>query len=234
MSDATKAQPLYLRQLQLGQMKNFVYLLGAPGGKEAVVIDPAWDVDAIRTQLGSDDRTLAGIVLTHHHYDHINMTPSLLELYDVPVYAQRAEVEFSEALKPFAEAIKPASPGMDVEVAGVTLKLVHTPGHTPGSQCVLCAGALVSGDTVFVNACGRCDFPGGDPTQMWNSLANVLGALPDETVLWPGHDYGDVKVSSLARERGQNPYFRFKQMKDFVAYRMKGSSAAKRVGAPEE
>jgi|CXWL01.1.fsa_nt_gi glyoxylase-like metal-dependent hydrolase (beta-lactamase superfamily II) len=230
MSELTKAQPLYLRQLPLGPMKNFVYLLGSPGGKEAVVIDPAWDVEAIRVQLEADDRKLAAIVLTHHHHDHINMTPRLLEQFDVPVYAQRAEVEHAEALRPFVGAIKLATPGMDVEVAGITLKLVHTPGHTPGSQCVLCAGALISGDTVFVNACGRCDLPGGNPTQMWNSLSNVLGALPDDTVLWPGHDYGDVKVSSLQREREQNPYFRFKTMKDFVAYRMPRLTAAARSG----
>lgn len=220
MDPASKAAPFYLRQLPLGQMKNFVYLLGAEGGQEAVVVDPAWDAKAIREQLQADGRTLAGIVLTHHHSDHINATQELLQTFDVPVYAQRAEVDFAESLQPFGGALKPASPGMQVDVAGIPLTLIHTPGHTPGSQCVLVRGALVSGDTVFVNACGRCDFPGGDPEQMWNSLCNVLGALPGETVLWPGHDYGDVKVSSLNREREKNPYFRFQAMKDFVAYRL--------------
>ncbi|MBL9039156.1 MAG: MBL fold metallo-hydrolase, partial [Archangium sp.] len=96
---------------------------------------------------------------------------------------------------------------------------VHTPGHTVGSQCLLARGALVSGDTVFVDACGRCDMPGGDAVQMFDSLHRVLGALPAQTVLWPGHDYGDVPVSSLARERAQNPYFRLTELEAFVSHR---------------
>jgi hydroxyacylglutathione hydrolase len=96
---------------------------------------------------------------------------------------------------------------------------VHTPGHTPGSQCLWCRGALVSGDTVFVNACGRCDLAGGDATQMFDSLQRVLGALPQETVLYPGHDYGDVPVSSLSRERRLNPYFQLTDLEAFIAHR---------------
>lgn len=201
-------------------MKNFVYLLGSENGKEAVVADPAWDARAIREQLEADGRTLAGIVLTHHHDDHINATEALLQTFDVPVYVQRAEVDFADNLKPFAEALKPVSPGQQLNVAGLPMTLVHTPGHTPGSQCVLVHGTLISGDTVFVNACGRCDLPGGNPEQMWHSLSTVLGVLPGDTVLFPGHDYGDLKVSSLHREREKNPYFRFQTMNDFVAYRM--------------
>lgn len=216
-----KSESQYVRQLPLGPMKNFVYLVGTAEGREAFVIDPAWDGSAILMQLDSDERHLAGIVLTHHHHDHINAVPDLLALHDVPVYAQRAEVEFAEALKPFAEALKPVSPGEQLTLAGVQVECMHTPGHTPGAQCLHCSGALFSGDTLFVNACGRCDFEGSDPKAMYHSLVNVLGQLDGSTTLYPGHDYGDVKVSSLARERERNPALQFRDVDAFVSHRMR-------------
>jgi hydroxyacylglutathione hydrolase len=213
---------LYVRQLMLGPMQNFVYLVGAEGAPEVAVIDPAWDVPAIFAAAQEDDKRIAAAVLSHHHFDHLNGVPDLLKKADVPVWVQRTEAEFAtEAMEEFQGALKLASPGDEVKVGPLELKLLHTPGHTPGSQCVYCGGALVSGDTVFVNACGRCDLPGGDPEAMHDSLIRVLGELPDETKLYPGHDYGDVQVSSLRREREQNPYFRLRDMGGFIAHRMR-------------
>lgn len=211
----------YVRQLPLGPMKNFVYLGGAAGGHEAFVVDPAWDVPAIFAALEADGRRLSGIFLTHHHHDHINGVPELLRAKDLPIYVQKAEVDFAEALRPFASAIRPVRPGEWVSVAGVDVQCLHTPGHTPGAQCLHCRGAgLFSGDTLFVNACGRCDFNGSDPLAMHDSLFNVLGRLEGATKLYPGHDYGDVKVSSLERERKWNPYFQLRDPAAFVKHRM--------------
>ncbi len=193
----------------------------ARGAPEVCVIDPAWDVPAILEAANADGKTVVAAVLSHHHFDHINGVPELLKARDVPVYAQKAEVDFSDALQDFKGAVKAVGPGDEIQVGPMPLKLIHTPGHTPGSQCVLCGGALISGDTVFVNACGRCDFPGSSPEQMHDSLTRVLGALPDDTALYPGHDYGDVKISSLARERKQNPYFQLNELSRFLAYRMR-------------
>ena len=103
--------------------------------------------------------------------------PGLLEKVDLPIYVQRAEVDFAEALEPFAEAIRPVSPGEKVKVAGLEIECLHTPGHTPGAQCLHCGGGVFSGDTLFVNACGRCDFKGSDPVAMYHSLFDVLGRL---------------------------------------------------------
>ncbi|MCU0700287.1 MAG: MBL fold metallo-hydrolase [Myxococcaceae bacterium] len=215
----TKAEGLYVRQLELGPMKNFVYLVGAAESAEVLVVDPAWDVGAIRQAAEADGKRLAAVFLTHHHFDHLNGVPELLRTHDVPVYAQRAEVEFAEAVRKFAGAMKPVGPGDVLHVGAAALTCVHTPGHTPGSQCLLTRNALVSGDTVFVNACGRCDLSGGDAAQMYDSLHRVLGALPAETALYPGHDYGDVRVSSLGRERNHNPYFQLAELEAFVAHR---------------
>lgn len=200
-------------------MKNFVYLVGPPQGDEAAVIDPAWDVPAILSAAEADGRRLVAAFVTHHHFDHVNGLDALLEARDVPVYAQRDEVEFAEVLRGYGHAVRPVAPGEVVDVGALPVRCLHTPGHTVGAQCLACAGALFSGDTLFVNACGRCDLPGGDAGTLRDSLFDVLGRLPDETRLLPGHDYGDVPVSSLGRERAQNPYLRARTREEFIALR---------------
>lgn len=219
MSDA--APPLFVRQLALGPMKNFVYLVGPADGREVAVVDPAWDVPAILSAVEAEGKDLVAAFLSHHHFDHINGVAPLLAARDVPVYAQAAEVDFADALAPFQGALKPVGPGDVVQVGSLPVTCIHTPGHTPGSQCLHCGGALVSGDTVFVNACGRCDLSGGNPEQMFDSLHRVLGGLPGSTRLYPGHDYGDVAVSSLERERANNPYFQLTALPDFLRHRMR-------------
>lgn len=212
---------LYVRQLQLGPMENFVYLVGAEGAQEIAVIDPAWDVPAIEQAAREDGKRIACAIVSHCHGDHVNGLPGLLAAHDIPVYAQREELEFSAHLRRLGDALRPTAPGEEIRVGKASLKLLHTPGHTPGSQCVWAEDALLSGDTVFVNACGRCDLDGGDPEEMFRTIDQVLRRLPPETRLFPGHDYGDVPVSSLAREREQNPYFQFSDLESFIAFRMR-------------
>lgn len=202
-------------------MSNFVYLVGPAEGDVAAVVDPAWDVEAILAAAAEDGRRVESVFLSHHHHDHMNGLAPLLARLDVPVYVQRAEADFADPLRPFAGVLRPVEPGAVVEVGTLPITCIHTPGHTPGSQCLLCGGALLSGDTVFVNACGRCDLPGGDASQMFDSLHRILGALGDDTELFPGHDYGEVANSTLGRERQENPYFRLGALHDFVAYRLR-------------
>ena len=213
---------LYVRQLQLGPMKNFVYLVGARDAEEVCVIDPAWDVPALLEAARADGKRVVSAFLTHHHGDHLNGVPTLLEHREVPVYVQKAEVEFSEVIQRFGDVVRPIGAGEKISVGPMSVTCIHTPGHTVGSQCLLCDDALVSGDTVFVNACGRCDLPGGDPMQMYESLHHVLGALPASTPLYPGHDYGDVPTSTLERERAHNPYLQATALESFVALRGRG------------
>jgi hydroxyacylglutathione hydrolase len=213
--------PLYVRQLQLGPMENFVYLVGARDAPEVAVIDPAWDVDAIERAAREDGKKIVAAFASHCHGDHINGLPELLRRRDVPVYAQREEIEFSADLRATGDALRPLEPGDELEIGPLRAKALHTPGHTPGSQCLWLADTVASGDTVFVNACGRCDLKGGDPEAMFRTIRPVLMQLPEETVLLPGHDYGDVKVSTLARERKNNPYFQFPDLLSFVAHRMR-------------
>lgn len=215
---------LYVRQLTYGPMKNFIHLVGAAGASEVAVVDPAWNIPALLEEASRAGKTIVAAILTHSHHDHVNGVPGLLEARDLPVYAQRAEIEFNPALREFGDALKPVGPGETVKIGPLEVSLLHTPGHTPGSQCLHCGGALFSGDTLFVEHCGRCDLPGGDVTQMFESLHRVLGALPDETALYPGHDYGSVPSSTLAHERQHNPYLLHTELEAFSDYRLRPRS----------
>jgi len=212
---------LYVRQLRLGPMKNFVYLVGQTGAAEVAAVDPAWDVEAITRAAADDGKRIACAVVTHCHHDHVNGLPELLRRMDVPVYAQKQELEFDADLRAVGDAMKGVDPGDAIQIGPLPAKLLHTPGHTPGSHCLLTGDALLSGDTLFANHCGRCDLPGGNPEDMFRTIDQVLRRLPPETRLFPGHDYGDVPVSSIAREQEKNPYFQYRDPASFVAYRMR-------------
>ena len=210
---------LYVRQLKLGPMENFVYLVGAEGARETAIVDPAWDVEAAQAAAGADGRSLTHALVSHHHFDHVNGLPQLFALGGIRVFAHRADVP--ELAPELQREVTPLAAGDAVEVGPLRVVAMHTPGHTPGSTCWHAGDGLFAGDTVFVNACGRCDLAGGDPEQMFQSLKRV-SELPGDVRLFPGHDYGDVPISSVARERERNPYFqKLASLTDFVAYRMR-------------
>jgi hydroxyacylglutathione hydrolase len=213
---------LYIRQLKLGPMDNFVYLVGVEASPEVLVVDPAWEVAAIERAVAEEGKRLVGAFVSHCHKDHTNGLPELLSRHDIPVYAQREEVDFSEDLRTAAGgALRAVGPGEAIPVGGRSFLALHTPGHTPGSHCLLAGDSLVSGDTVFINGCGRCDLKGGNPEDMYRSLSQVLLRVPDETRLWPGHDYAQVPVAAMGEVRRTNPYFAFPDMISFVEFRMR-------------
>src|SRR5215470_15049041 len=127
---------LYLRQLLLGPMENFVYLIGSPDSKEVAVVDPAWDVKAIERAAAEDGKTISAAIVSHSHLDHINGLPELLRTHDIPVYAQTKELEFSNELRRISDSVRGVSPGDEISVGPLRLTALHTPGHTPGSQCL--------------------------------------------------------------------------------------------------
>ena len=218
------AEGLYVKQLQLGPMDNFVYLLGAQDAKETAIIDAAWNVEAAVAAAAADGREITHALVSHWHFDHTNGLLPLLELQGVRICAHERDAE--ELPREIQSSVTRFSGGDTIEVGPLRIRALHTPGHTPGSttyQLEAAAGgfpgAIFSGDTLFVNACGRCDLKGGDPAQMFESLRK-LSALGGDVLLYPGHDYGDVPASSIAREQTHNPYFaRLGSLEQFVGLR---------------
>lgn len=219
---------LYLRQLLAGhdfargdalasQMVNFVYLVGDRTTGECLVIDPAYAVDEIAAVAEADGMRITGVLATHYHPDHVGGSmmghsiegvAALLRSHDVPVHVQAAEAPWVTRTTGLGENQMVLHTGGDVvEVGGVRVTLVHTPGHTPGSQCFLVDGALVSGDTLFLEGCGRTDLPGGDPEAMYDSL-RMLSSLPPETVVLPGHRYSEAPAGALGEVCTHNYVFR--------------------------
>ncbi len=222
------SETIYLKQMELGPMQNFVYLVGDPATRQCVVVDPAWEIDAIVGTAAADDMTIIGALITHTHQDHVGGhlfglnipgVEELLEKVKAKVYVHKAEREF---LKGFGSDLVKVDNNDTLQVGRLGLTFLHTPGHTPGSQCFLVDGRLISGDTLFIGSCGRTDLPGSDPSEMYYSLTQRLYKLPDETVLFPGHNYGGAS-STLGDEKRGNPFMRFPSLGEFL--RMMGGGA---------
>lgn len=204
---------VHLRQLELGPMQNFIYLIGDPATREAAVIDPGWEIPTLLRTLEQDGYRLTAAFVTHHHFDHVMGLGALLQAADVPVHVHRADAPHLAAVR---AALKPVAGGETIHVGRIPVQLIHTPGHTPGSQCLLVDGRLFSGDTLFVRACGRCDLPGGDPRQMFASFDTMLKRLDDHTTLYPGHHYAPQPTSTLGAEKRENPFFAAQTEAEFL------------------
>ena len=221
------ADRLYFRQLLSGrdfardnavarQMVNFVYLVGDRETGEAVVVDPAYGVAELLEMLDADGLRLTGALVTHYHADHcggdimgrpIEGLRELLALDGgtVPVHVQHAEARWMKRSTGLSDSdLVLHDSGDVVHAGGIPIELMHTPGHTPGSQCFVVDGRLVAGDTLFLEGCGRTDLPGSDPDAMYESLTQRLATLPDSTVLYPGHRYSSESSATMGETRAQN------------------------------
>lgn len=219
-------QPIWFKQLELGPMQNYVYLLGDPTTHQAAVVDAAWDIDTIVRTAEDEGYTITTDLVTHFHPDHLGgdlMGHSIIGAAElvakVPakVVIHKAELPFVHRLTGLSDSdVTAVEGGDDIRIGNLAVKLLHTPGHTPGSQCFLVGNAVVSGDTLFIGSCGRVDLPGSNPEDMYHSLHDVLGALPDETLLFPGHNYADRPRSTMGDEKRTNMMMRFRNLKDFL------------------
>lgn len=196
-----------------GQMVNFVYIIGDRETGTCLLVDPAYAVDELVSIAGADGMTVDGVLATHYHPDHVGGSmmgmhiegiSRLLETCSVPIHVNSAEMPWVERTTGVsADHLVAHDAGDVVTVGSIDVTLVHTPGHTPGSQCFLVDGCLVSGDTLFLDGCGRTDLPGSDPTQMYDSLT-TLTKLPDDTIIFPGHRYSQPACETLAHVRSHN------------------------------
>ena len=218
---------LYFRQLLSGrdfatddqlaaQMVNFVYAIGDRSTGECVLVDPAYDPVGLVDAVEADGMTVTGVLATHYHPDHVGGSmmgydiaglTGLLDRVSVPIHVQRDEVPWVVRAAGVSEGHLVAHESADVVTVGeIEIQLVHTPGHTPGSQCFLVESRLVSGDTLFLDGCGRTDLPGSDPSQMVESLKR-LSKVDDEIVLYPGHRYSAAPSASMGAVKQSNFVF---------------------------
>ncbi len=216
--------PLYFRQLLsgrdfagsdplAGQMVNFVYAIGDRRTGSCVLVDPAYAVDELVDLLAADGMTLTGVLATHYHPDHVGGSmmghtiegiDKLLERVDVPIHCNRDEVEWiQKSTEVDGDHLVGHDSGDVLVVGDLEITMMHTPGHTPGSQCFLVDGRLVAGDTLFLEGCGRTDLPGSDPAKMSESLAR-LAKVPDDTILFPGHRYSFASSATMEAVKEMN------------------------------
>jgi glyoxylase-like metal-dependent hydrolase (beta-lactamase superfamily II) len=207
---------LYFRQVRVGPMQNFVYLIGSTRTRECMLVDPAWDTAGLIKLASGDDMKVVGALITHYHPDHVG---GAMGSFAVPggvadlvanaparLHVNKHEADGLKKITGVSESdLVRHDSGDVVELGDVSIELIHTPGHTPGSQCFLVRNRLVAGDTLFIDACGRVDLPGGDPEAMQRSL-RTLAQLGDDVVLHPGHDYGDRPTATLGEQKETNPY----------------------------
>jgi glyoxylase-like metal-dependent hydrolase (beta-lactamase superfamily II) len=227
---------VYFRQLLSGrdfavgdpvatQMVNFAYAIGDEATREAVVVDPAYDPQGLLDALAADDMTLTGVLVTHHHPDHVGGNifghqlsgiAELLALAPVPVHVNEHEAEWVKRVTGVSASDLTAHEHDDVVTVGdVEIRLLHTPGHTPGSQCFLVDGKLVAGDTLFLQGCGRTDFPGGDPEAIYHSL-QALAKITGDPVLHPGHMYSDLPKAPMSEVTRTNMVYRANSAQQFL------------------
>lgn len=219
---------LYFRQLLAGRdiavddqmatsMANFIYLIGDRASGRCVVVDPAYAPGNIIDVARRDGMEIVGAMASHYHADHVGGSifghhlvgvRELLEQLPVPIHVQRAEAPWVARTTGLGEGdLAVHDPGDTVRVGDVDITCVHTPGHTPGSQCFLVDGRLVAGDTLFLDGCGRTDLPGSDPEAMYDSLTR-LATLPDDVIVFPGHRYSLASSGTMAAIRESNHVYK--------------------------
>lgn len=220
---------VYLKQLRAGRdfarddsvaasMANFVYVVGDNVTRDCMIVDPAWDVASILDVVAADDMNVVGALVTHYHPDHIGGPlfghdveglSKLMSLKPVPVHVHAAEAHGVRIMSGVSTSDLVKHDGGDtIKIGDVEITCLHTPGHTPGSQCFKCGDALIAGDTLFLQGCGRVDFPGGDADEMYRTLTQRFSTLSDETILYPGHHYSAETHAPLGVVRQTNHYLK--------------------------
>ncbi len=212
---------LIVEQIQIGPMANFTYLVGSRSTREVAVVDPAWDIDGLLNHIAERGYALVAALATHYHPDHVGGgmgghsiagAADLLAKNPVKVYAHREEVDGIRKVTGLSESdLVKVDSGDTMRVGPIDIEFLHTPGHTPGSQCFRIRNTLVSGDTLFIDGCGRVDLPGSDSEQMYHSLQK-LKALPDDTLLLPGHNYSAVPNATMGEAKKTNSYLAVKDL----------------------
>ena len=209
------------------QMANFIYLIGDKNTRECVIVDPAWDIDGILKVIEGEEMTLKGSLVTHYHPDHVGGSifgmnikglAELMEKSPAPVYVNKHEADGLKQVTGLSDTdLRLTDSEEKIKVGEIDVTFLHTPGHTPGSQCFRVGDYLVAGDTLFLQGCGRVDLPGGDSEEMYHTLTRRLAKIQDEIVLYPGHNYGGRPFDEMGNVRETNSYLQINRLEDWLA-----------------
>lgn len=210
-------EPFSIHALELGPMENFIYLIQDHATDRAAVVDPAWDVPEVLALAERLGVRITDILLTHSHHDHINGIEAVLAQHDARLHLMKDEARFWGH---YLELPTLHHGGDRIALGETEIGTLLTPGHTPGSACYQVGGHLITGDTLFVFGCGRCDLGGGDPERMYVTLKDLATRLPTDTVIHPGHNYAAQTTSTMGEQIEGNPFLHFDDAARFVHYRM--------------
>lgn len=222
--DITDYHGLIVEQIQIGPMANFTYIIGCKETREVVLVDPAWDLEQILKQVEDNDYRVAAALVTHYHPDHvgghlfghdIDGVADLVSSHPVKIYVHKLEADGLKQITGLSESdLVRVDSGDSLNLGGVQIEFLHTPGHTPGSQCFRIQNTLISGDTLFIDGCGRVDLPGSDRDAMFHSLQK-LKSLPNDLVLLPGHNYSNERSATMGTVKQTNTYFRIQDLQEW-------------------
>ncbi|MBU2537594.1 MAG: MBL fold metallo-hydrolase [Proteobacteria bacterium] len=209
---------MIVKQMTVGSMAVCCYVVGCEETKKCCIIDPGGNEEMILSLCRSEGLTVEAIICTHGHPDHVCGNAKIQKATGASILMHQSDAEFfakPEVIDYFSMLGLPPSPpvdrtvsdGEEIVIGTISLKVLHTPGHTPGGICLYAAPHLFTGDTLFVEGLGRTDFPGGDMNQLLTSINEKILTLPAETVVWPGHGYGGAR-STVGAEAENNPYLK--------------------------
>ncbi len=196
-----------VRQIRVGMMRNFVYLLFDESSKDAIAVDSGWETNPIVNIARNEALNVKFAVATHNHFDHTSTLHELAQKLGARIVAHESSpINHDLSVKD----------GDTLRIGEKDVRVIHTPGHTEDSICLYDEANLLTGDTLFIGNCGRIDLPGGSSEQMYKSLHNVILKLPQQTIIYPGHDYGEVPFRTLAEEAKLNPTLSVSSYDEFL------------------
>ena len=198
---------MIVHQIQVGNMQNFCYVVADEETNECIIIDPSWDLEKIEEVVSRNGLTVKYIVNTHHHFDHTIGNKAMADSTGAKIIQhEESDLEHDITVKD----------GEKIEFGNSALQVVHTPGHSKDSICLIGDGKIFSGDTLFVGNCGRVDLPGGSAKELYHSLFDILYDLDDELTLYCGHNYGSSPTSSIGMEKKMNFVMQKRTEQEFV------------------